>query len=164
MLGGPASPHSLCFKIRHQQSDPTTLPRHHARQLTLRPRLAFLMWTSLKPPSLLPAGCYICGSEGSGKSLLMDLLSTSTASPKTPSLRPAGCYIYGSVGSGKSLLMDLLYTSVAQPTHHHHPSHAAPEAAAAKDAATSVLSHHRRLHFNSALLELHSRLHELVGS
>lgn len=70
-------------------------------------------------------------------------------SPPAPPAAPRGVYIHGSVGSGKSLLMDLLYTTVMQQSQGTPPAAAKP------------LSCHRRLHFNAALLELHSRLHEL---
>ncbi|GAB4817182.1 hypothetical protein N2152v2_004228 [Parachlorella kessleri] len=64
-----------------------------------------------------------------------------------PPLAPKGVYIHGSVGSGKSLVMDLLYTAVAQPS--------------SSTERGPLVPYHRRLHFNAALLELHSRLHEL---
>eukprot|EP00898_Chlorokybus_atmophyticus_P002750 jgi/Chlat1/3476/Chrsp23S03670 len=51
---------------------------------------------------------------------------------------PTGVYIYGSVGCGKSLLMDLFFNCTS----------------------SSVL-HRRRLHFNAAMLEVHSRMHAL---
>lgn len=47
---------------------------------------------------------------------------------------PKGVYLHGSVGSGKSLVMDLLSAAVH---------------------AEQAVTHHRRLHFNAALLELH---------
>ncbi|KAL4857708.1 AFG1-like ATPase [Chlorella vulgaris] len=60
--------------------------------------------------------------------------------PPAPPSAPKGIYLHGSVGSGKSLLMDLLSASVQQE---------------------GVVPHHRRLHFNSAMLELHSRMHAI---
>eukprot|EP00879_Flechtneria_rotunda_P026424 GHRR01028173.1.p1 GENE.GHRR01028173.1~~GHRR01028173.1.p1 ORF type:complete len:257 (+),score=124.22 GHRR01028173.1:224-994(+) len=57
--------------------------------------------------------------------------------PEAPAA-PQGLYVYGSVGSGKSLLMDLFYDTATQHLQ---------------------LDHSRRLHFNAAMLELHSRLH-----
>eukprot|EP00873_Tetraselmis_striata_P002675 jgi/Tetstr1/422939/TSEL_013719.t1 len=52
----------------------------------------------------------------------------------------AGFYIYGSVGSGKSLLMDMFYS------------------AAERSAGLPFL---RRVHFNAAMLELHSWMNQL---
>jgi predicted ATPase len=46
----------------------------------------------------------------------------------------AGVYLHGSVGSGKSLMLDLLAAAVARE---------------------AAVPHLRRLHFNSAMLELH---------
>lgn len=45
-----------------------------------------------------------------------------------------GLYLHGSVGSGKSLLMDLFYDAVAK--------------------TLPGLQHHRRMHFNAAMLEV----------
>ncbi|KAI5063698.1 hypothetical protein GOP47_0022245 [Adiantum capillus-veneris] len=57
-----------------------------------------------------------------------------------PSLPPSpkGLYIYGSVGCGKTMLMDMFY-----------------------NAAEGVVNHRRRLHFHSALLEVHDWMHKL---
>ncbi|EFN56377.1 hypothetical protein CHLNCDRAFT_22490, partial [Chlorella variabilis] len=49
---------------------------------------------------------------------------------------PKGVYLHGSVGSGKSLAMDLFSAAVLRE---------------------GTVPHHRRLHFNSAMLELHRR-------
>ncbi|WIA43503.1 hypothetical protein OEZ86_009965 [Tetradesmus obliquus] len=57
-----------------------------------------------------------------------------------PPAAPQGLYVYGSVGSGKSLLMDMFYDTARQHLQ---------------------LDHSRRLHFNAAMLEYHSRLHHL---
>ncbi|KAL4438249.1 hypothetical protein ABPG77_010610 [Micractinium sp. CCAP 211/92] len=57
-----------------------------------------------------------------------------------PPPSPKGVYLHGSVGSGKSLLMDLLFADVAQQ---------------------GAVPHRRRLHFNAAMLELHSRMHAI---
>ncbi|PRW45179.1 lactation elevated 1 [Chlorella sorokiniana] len=57
-----------------------------------------------------------------------------------PPPAPKGVYLHGSVGSGKSLLMDLFSQLVR-----HEAS----------------VTHHRRLHFNAAMLELHSRMHAI---
>lgn len=53
----------------------------------------------------------------------------------SPPTAPKGLYLHGSVGSGKSLLMDLFYDSVAN--------------------TIPQLEHHRRVHFNAAMLEVH---------
>lgn len=61
------------------------------------------------------------------------------APPEAPAA-PKGLYLYGSVGSGKSLLMDMFYNVI---TEH------------------SLVPNKRRMHFNAAMLELHTRLHKL---
>ncbi|KAK9864901.1 hypothetical protein WJX84_010909 [Apatococcus fuscideae] len=60
--------------------------------------------------------------------------------PPEPPLPPQGLYIHGSVGSGKSLLMDMFFRVL-----HDH----------------DAVPRRRRVHFNAAMLELHSRLHRL---
>eukprot|EP00200_Dunaliella_tertiolecta_P018552 CAMPEP_0202400428 /NCGR_PEP_ID=MMETSP1128-20130828/2722_1 /ASSEMBLY_ACC=CAM_ASM_000463 /TAXON_ID=3047 /ORGANISM="Dunaliella tertiolecta, Strain CCMP1320" /LENGTH=682 /DNA_ID=CAMNT_0049003971 /DNA_START=28 /DNA_END=2073 /DNA_ORIENTATION=- len=61
--------------------------------------------------------------------------------PKPPS-SPKGVYLYGSVGSGKTLLMDIFYSALAQNSHH------------------LGITKHRRVHFNTAMLEIHKLLHD----
>lgn len=61
--------------------------------------------------------------------LMQHLLLPCPSLPRFP-----GVYLHGSVGSGKTLVMDLLSSAV-------HAEHTVPL--------------HRRLHFNSAMLELH---------
>lgn len=67
--------------------------------------------------------------------LLLHIHKPSSHSPAPPSLlcSPPGLYLWGSVGSGKSLIMDLFYDAVA---------------------STLPLQHHRRMHFNAAMLEV----------
>lgn len=60
--------------------------------------------------------------------------------PPEPPVAPKGVYLYGSVGSGKSLLMDMFYSVI---TEHN------------------LVPNKRRMHFNAAMLELHTRLHKL---
>ena len=50
--------------------------------------------------------------------------------------QPKGVYLHGTVGSGKSLVLDLFSAAVRH---------------------AGGVPHHRRLHFNSAMLELHRR-------
>eukprot|EP00850_Spirogloea_muscicola_P020590 SM000220S07069 [mRNA] locus=s220:179007:183750:- [translate_table: standard] len=50
---------------------------------------------------------------------------------------PRGIYLHGNVGSGKTMLMDMLF-----------------------DAAENVVGRARRLHFHSAMLEVHERMHQ----
>lgn len=57
--------------------------------------------------------------------------------PPLPPPAPKGVYLHGSVGSGKTLLMDLLSTLVA---------------------GEGCVPLQRRLHFNSAMVELHRRV------
>mmetsp|Transcript_2165 Transcript_2165/g.6410 ORF Transcript_2165/g.6410 Transcript_2165/m.6410 type:complete len:412 (+) Transcript_2165:52-1287(+) len=57
--------------------------------------------------------------------------------PPVPPQPPKGVYIHGSVGSGKSLVMDMFYGTVAEQ---------------------ELLPYHRRVHFNAAMLEMHSWL------
>ena len=51
---------------------------------------------------------------------------------------PQGLYIYGSVGSGKTMLMDRFFKAVSE---------------------TGAVPFRKRVHFNSALLEVHSLMH-----
>jgi predicted ATPase len=58
--------------------------------------------------------------------------------PPAAPIAPRGVYFHGSVGSGKTMLLDMLY-----------------------NASETIVLSRRRLHCNSALLELHSRMHTL---
>lgn len=60
--------------------------------------------------------------------------------PPEPPTAPKGLYLYGSVGSGKSLLMDMFYSVIREH---------------------GLVPNRRRMHFNAAMLELHTRLHKL---
>jgi len=75
----------------------------------------------------------------SAKELESRLISLVGPAPSAPPA-PKGVYLFGSVGSGKTMLADMLYD-------------------AAKE--SQVLPLQRRLHCNAALLELHSRMHDL---
>eukprot|EP00057_Strongylocentrotus_purpuratus_P012972 XP_011667446.1 PREDICTED: lactation elevated protein 1 [Strongylocentrotus purpuratus] len=55
---------------------------------------------------------------------------------KRPRPAPAGLYLYGSVGTGKTMLMDLFYEDVA-------------------------VAQKLRIHFNSFMLDVHKRIHEI---
>lgn len=61
--------------------------------------------------------------------------------PPSPPTGPKGLYLHGSVGSGKSMIMDLFYEAIASDL--------------------PALSRHRRMHFNAAMLEVHSRIHRM---
>lgn len=63
-------------------------------------------------------------------------------SPSPPS-SPKGLYIHGSVGSGKTRLMDLFYSLVAS------------------EMGDELSGGLKRVHFNSAMLSIHSRIHKL---
>lgn len=67
----------------------------------------------------------------------MHMFSNATLIDTVPFLWPTsvGIYIFGSVGSGKSLLMDMFYSTVSQQNN---------------------LPRMRRMHFNSAMLEVRS--------
>jgi len=60
--------------------------------------------------------------------------------PPTPPEPPRGVYIHGSVGSGKSLVMDLFFGAME---------------------AQGVPTFRRRVHFNAAMLEMHSWLTQI---
>nr|CAB3263368.1 lactation elevated protein 1-like [Phallusia mammillata] len=65
-------------------------------------------------------------------SIWSKLLGTGTKKAQSPK----GLYIYGNVGTGKTMLMDLFYLCVNVPQK-------------------------RRIHFNSFMLDVHSRIHKL---
>jgi predicted ATPase len=67
---------------------------------------------------------------------LLSLLGPAPSAPPAPK----GVYLFGSVGSGKTMLADMLYDAAEE---------------------SQVLPLQRRLHCNAALLELHSRMHDL---
>lgn len=67
---------------------------------------------------------------------LLDLIGPPPDAPSAPK----GVYLHGEVGTGKTLVADLAYQAAVE---------------------SQLLPHHRRVHFNSTLLELHSRMHAL---
>lgn len=75
----------------------------------------------------------------SAKELENRLISLLGPAPSAPPA-PKGVYLFGSVGSGKTMLADMLYDAASE---------------------SKVLPLQRRLHCNAALLELHSRMHNL---
>jgi predicted ATPase len=67
------------------------------------------------------------------------LLAASLGAPPLPPPPPRGLYIHGPVGSGKTALMDHFYSHIAS--------------------AQLPALHHKRVHFNAALLDLHAAIH-----
>jgi hypothetical protein len=65
------------------------------------------------------------------------LLSELGPAPEAPAT-PRGVYLYGHVGTGKTLLLDVAYAAACE---------------------AQGLARRRRLHFNSAMMDLHSRMH-----
>ncbi|KAF5832554.1 AFG1-like ATPase-domain-containing protein [Dunaliella salina] len=76
------------------------------------------------------------------KARLREQVLKELGNPPTPPSSPKGVYLYGSVGSGKTLLMDIFYSALAQNSHH------------------LGITKHRRVHFNTAMLEIHKLLHD----
>ena len=61
----------------------------------------------------------------------------------SPPAPPKGIYLHGSVGSGKTKMMDLFFDSIRS-----------------SNIADALTGGHKRVHFNQAMLSIHSRIHE----
>jgi hypothetical protein len=78
-----------------------------------------------------------------------------------PPAAPRGLYVHGSVGSGKSALMDMFFEAATGGGGGGTEAVGGADAQAGSGKKQPALEFARRLHFNAAMLDLHSRLHLL---